>query len=58
MEAYIRALALEMDALTSSPPPQMKTFIEIDRNLPFRHFPDVTYSVAQGMSLHGIHAWS
>lgn len=53
MEAYIRSLTREVDALISSPPPQMKTFVEVDRNYPFRHSPDVNYCIAQDMSLHG-----
>jgi len=56
MEAYVGALALEMDAITSSPTPQMRTFIETDQNIPFRHFPDFTYSMARDMSLEGTSA--
>jgi ion channel-forming bestrophin family protein len=53
MEGYIRSLAVELDVLTSSPPPQLEEFIETDRNYPLRHAPGTSYSLALEMPLHG-----
>ena len=54
MEGYIRSLAIELDVLTSSPPPRFEEFIETDRNYPLRHAHGTNYSFAREMSLHGI----
>jgi hypothetical protein len=53
MEGYISSLALELDVLTSSPPPQLEEFVETNRNCPLRHAPGASYSFARDMSLNG-----
>jgi len=53
MEGYISSLALELDVLTSSPPPRLEEFIETNRNFPLRHAPGASYSFAREMSLRG-----
>jgi hypothetical protein len=53
MEGYIRSLAVELDILTSSPPPRLEEFIKTDRNYPLRHSPGANYFFVREMSLHG-----
>jgi len=53
MEGYIRSLVLELDVLTSSPPPRLEEFIETDRNYPLRHAPGANYRHVREMSPYG-----
>jgi putative membrane protein len=54
MEGYIRSLTVELDILTSMPPPQSEDFIATEENCPLGPMTDIPYSTARNMSMEGI----
>ena len=54
MEGYIRSLTVELDILTSMPPPQSEDFIATEENCPLGPMTDIPYSIARNMSIEGI----
>jgi ion channel-forming bestrophin family protein len=54
MEGYIRSLAVELDILTSMPPPQSKDFIEIDENCPLGPTSNIPFAGVMDMSVDGM----
>ena len=53
MEGYIRSLAVELDILTSMPPPRSEDFIEIDENCPLGPTSNIPFAGVMDMSVDG-----
>ena len=56
MEGYIRSLAVELDILTSLPPPKTEDFIATDENFPLGSTSNLPYSAVKNMSVAGINS--
>jgi len=54
MEGYIRSLAVELDVLTSSPPPKAEDFIASEENFPLGSTSKLSYSAVKNMPVEGI----
>jgi ion channel-forming bestrophin family protein len=54
MEGYIRSLAVELDILTSLPPPKAADFIATDENCPLGPTSNLPYSVVKNLSVDGM----
>ena len=53
MKGYIRSLTVELDILTSMPPPQSADFIAMEENCPLGPTTDIPYSIARDMPVAG-----
>jgi len=53
MEGYINSLSVELDILTSEPPPKAEDFIEMEENFPLGPTSNLTYSEVRNMSIAG-----
>ena len=53
MEGYINSLSVELDILTSEPPPTAEDFIEMEENFPLGPTSSLTYSDVRNMSIEG-----
>lgn len=53
MEGYIRSLAVELDILTSLPPPKEEEFITTEENFPLGSTSKLSYSAVKSMSVDG-----
>jgi len=56
MEGYIYSLSVELDVLTSEPPPKAEDFIEMEQNFPLGPTSNLTYSKVKNMSIEGFPA--
>jgi hypothetical protein len=56
MEGYIRSLSVELDILTSMPPPQPEDYIETEENCPLGPTTNIPYSMARSMSMDGFYS--
>ena len=54
MDGYIRSLTVEIDILTSLPPPKQEDFISVEENCPLGGTSNISYSGVQNMSVEGI----
>jgi putative membrane protein len=54
MEGYIRSLSVELDILTSEPPPKATDFIEMEENFPLGPMSNLRYSQVKSMSIEGL----
>lgn len=54
MEGYIRSLAVELDILTSLPPPKAEDFITTDENFPLGSTSKLAYSAVKNMPVGGM----
>jgi len=53
MDAFLRQLKVEINILTSKPPPKAEDFIATDENFPLGPKSTLSYSAAKQMSMEG-----